>query len=304
MTYWILSSHADLWSEPVSGADPKHRQTQLLFAEKVKLLKKDGPWAYVEAIEQLQFTEQGWRGYLGWVLADDLRPVAQTVKDNLVMVVPGGCLQWRGTCLFLLLGTRLCGVAQAHGDWELLLPDGSVGWIAGDQVAPFPAVGWRASLIQLGRTFLGTPYLWGGRSPYLAQIARTGVDCSGFVNLLYRVYGTDLPRDAHDQFLYCQPCSAAELEPGDLVFTKPSTGARVDHVMLFLGEELLLEATRASGSVRTITFQEKLGIKRQEMQAGEVQISGTQAFGSYFQGRVTCGRVPRKIAEAGNFPPC
>ncbi|HHV53834.1 MAG TPA: hypothetical protein GXX55_00025 [Firmicutes bacterium] len=83
----------------------------------------------------------------------------------------------------------------------------------------------RASLVRTARRFLRLPYRWGGTSSF-------GLDCSGFVQLLYRLHGLFLPRDAHQQADYLRqrsgaapfglhpswPVRRADLLPGDLIF--------------------------------------------------------------------------------------
>lgn len=266
--YWICSSYANLRSVPVVGDDPAQQCTQLLFAEKVRLLKREGSWAFVEALEQLQASSEGWHGYYGWLPWEHIRPVLRNVEDTLVVAALRAVLHTDGTPHTLLLGTRLCGFKPLKEGWTIMLPDGRSGWISAKEVTASRRSNWREPLLQLGLSFLGSPYFWGGRSPYLSDLSGTGIDCSGLVNLLYRVYGIDLPRDAHDQFLHCPPLSAAELKPGDLVFTAPFDRTRVDHVMLFFQGEILLETTKMAGLARTITFQEKLGVSRQALALG------------------------------------
>lgn len=71
----------------------------------------------------------------------------------------------------------------------------------------------RAGLVATALRFLGVPYRWGGTSSF-------GIDCSGFVQLLYRLHGLYLPRDANQQAKYerMKPISRDELVPGDLLF--------------------------------------------------------------------------------------
>src|SRR5262249_23980249 len=98
--------------------------------------------------------------------------------------------------------------------------------------------GW--SLVERIRDLLGTPYLWGGRTPH-------GFDCSGLVQQLLAEQGIALPRDAHDQYLATRvDLGAKGPQGGDLVFFGRGRG-RMQHVALVLGDGYYVHAR---GSVR------------------------------------------------------
>ena len=50
----------------------------------------------------------------------------------------------------------------------------------------------KKDLVKLAYKFINTPYLWGGRTIF-------GIDCSGFTQLVYRLNGINIPRDAYQQ---------------------------------------------------------------------------------------------------------
>ena len=93
---------------------------------------------------------------------------------------------------------------------------------------------------KLAQKLLHTPYLWGGRSP-------GGMDCSGLVQVVAKVVGLPLPRDAYQQaeegrtlhFLH-------EVRAGDLAFFENEEG-RITHVGILLDQERIIHA---SGEVR------------------------------------------------------
>ena len=88
--------------------------------------------------------------------------------------------------------------------------------------------------------FLNTPYLWGGRSLF-------GIDCSGFVQQVYRYFNIVLPRDAYQQAeIGSDIAFLAESKCGDLAFFDNPAG-RITHVGILLSESQIIHA---SGKVR------------------------------------------------------
>jgi cell wall-associated NlpC family hydrolase len=83
-------------------------------------------------------------------------------------------------------------------------------------------------VLDVARTWLGVPYAFGGCS-------RRGVDCSCFVQLVYRALGVNLPRVASDQFNATARLSREDLVPGDLVFFANTYMPGISHVGIYIG---------------------------------------------------------------------
>lgn len=99
-------------------------------------------------------------------------------------------------------------------------------------------------VIETAYLFLNAPYLWGGRSPF-------GIDCSGFTQLVYKLNGYKIPRDASQQVELGAPLSfVEEAEPGDLAFFDNEAG-NIVHVGIILDNQQIIHA---SGSVRVDKF--------------------------------------------------
>ena len=98
----------------------------------------------------------------------------------------------------------------------------------------------KEKLVEIAFTYLNAPYLWGGRNPF-------GIDCSGFSQIVYKLGGHKIPRDAKDQALLGEPLSfIEEAEPGDLAFFDNAEGLIV-HVGILLENNFIIHA---SGKVR------------------------------------------------------
>ncbi len=110
------------------------------------------------------------------------------------------------------------------------------------------------SIVETAKKFLNVPYLWGGRSFF-------GIDCSGFTQLVYKVHGISLPRDAYQQAKEGRVLDfVEESKPGDLAFFENEEG-RIHHVGILLNPN---EIIHASGKVR-IDALDYSGIFNQEM---------------------------------------
>ena len=98
----------------------------------------------------------------------------------------------------------------------------------------------KAMMVDNAMLYLNTPYLWGGRTPF-------GIDCSGFTQMIYRLHGKEIPRDAYQQAEIGTTLSfIEESEAGDLAFFDNNEG-KIIHVGIILENNFIIHA---SGKVR------------------------------------------------------
>lgn len=99
-------------------------------------------------------------------------------------------IRFYNACLYLFLFTVLLSCA------------GSKGRVREKQVD---------TVIKTARTYMGTPYKWGGNT-------RSGLDCSGLTTNAYKSINVTIPRQSGQQFEYGMKVKVKDLQPGDLVF--------------------------------------------------------------------------------------
>jgi cell wall-associated NlpC family hydrolase len=94
---------------------------------------------------------------------------------------------------------------------------------------------------QTAARFLGTPYRFGGEGP-------AGIDCSSFVQQVFREHRIALPRTAREQNAVGSAVGDGELRKGDLVFFR-TYASYPSHVGIYLGEGKMIHASSARGKV-------------------------------------------------------
>jgi peptidoglycan DL-endopeptidase LytE len=126
-------------------------------------------------------------------------------------------------------------------------------------------------LVRVAKSFLGAKYKRGGNGI-------NGMDCSSFVQKVFRIFEVDLPRTAREQFQVGYEVTRNALQMGDLVFFKRSKAQRPTHVGIYIGNNQFVHA-----SVR----------KRQV----DVESLETRYFAARFIGAKRIGRVPEQFSR-------
>ena len=224
--------------------------SQLLNGWPVEVLLEDGRWRFVRLAD----------GYLGWVYGPYLAETPAPVPTHIVCE-PVSLLRAAPSAEALPINRILGGTAVAaemQGEWAQVtlagdptapLRPGLAGWVPTAELRslaelPADAAGRRAQIIADAVRFTGVPYLWGGGSAF-------GIDCSGYAQLLHRLAGVIIPRDADQQFDVAQPI-AEPFQPGDLLFfgEGAAEARKITHVAVSLGGWRILHSSRSRNGVQ------------------------------------------------------
>lgn len=204
--------------------EPNHKSelvTQLLFGEAFEILQKDKQWLYINLLHD---NYKGWMDYQTFEVID-FQEIKSYVDKTLLYLNSISCtVNYNNNYLNITKGACINLLADSN------LQELEV--ISGKQP--------KTKLIETAKSYLHTPYLWGGKTPF-------GIDCSGLTQMVYKLNGYNLPRDASEQGKLGEALSfIEESEPGDLAFFDNDAGL-ITHVGMILGNNYIIHA---SGKVR------------------------------------------------------
>jgi hypothetical protein len=209
------------------ASDKSEILSELLFGDLLQVIKADEKWVYIRSL---------YDDYPGWIdrkqyaflrpeEADDWKNQYVTGKgvtkleredgESPLFLLPGSSVPVKSGELFTVNGVRY------RSPENLLIPDRR---------------GFHNTLEEISRSFLNAPYLWGGRSAF-------GIDCSGFSQVVYKMLGVRIPRDAAQQAQHGELVHfLAGSRSGDLAFFDNAEG-RITHVGILLDNAHIIHSS-------------------------------------------------------------
>src|SRR6187402_419533 len=215
--------------------------SQVLFGEHFEILEQLKQWSKIK----LQYDD-----YEGWVDSKQYQIISESEYNQLskdATVLNADLLEYitgqNNMLLPIPIGSSLSFLNHADINTSNLNFEGTK--ISG--IKP------KNNLLNTAFMYLNAPYLWGGKTPF-------GIDCSGFTQMVYKLNGYHLLRDASQQSTQGDALSfIEESEPGDLAFFDNEEG-KIIHVGIIMENNYIIHA---SGKVR-IDRLDHLGIYNAE----------------------------------------
>ena len=218
--------------------EPSHRSemtSQMLFGETALIMEAKDEWRKVKGL---------YDGYEGWLTEHLIQPIDTTSALAPNHFVTTGLLN-PATLPDQLVNLPMGASLTGYDEETRLLWDGQHKYHGTFRNVTLPfsdEVFWNAI-----QPWMNAPYLWGGRT-------FMGVDCSGFVQTVFKVLGIPLLRDAYQQAT--QGIAIEDLviaQKGDVAFFENEAG-KITHVGIVLDGNKIIHA---SGKVRVDTLTDK-----------------------------------------------
>lgn len=226
-------------SEP---SDRSEIVTQLLFGEHIEIVERQNQWARIK----IQFDD-----YEGWVDSKQYQVISEAnykQLSNEAIILNADLIDYISAPENLLLPIPLGASLSFLNNSEINTSNFEFEGTKTSGVKP------KSALINTAFMYLNAPYLWGGKTPF-------GIDCSGFTQMVYKLNGYKIHRDASQQALDGESLSfIEESEAGDLAFFDNEEG-NIIHVGIIMDNNYIIHA---SGKVR-IDRLDHLGIYNPEL---------------------------------------
>ncbi len=214
-------------------SDRSEMVSQLLFGESYQVIDELKGWLLVKVLHD---------GYEGWMdkkqsLAPEFSQAVSEISGVIHVVAGTTAPAYRAGSENPVILCKGSVLPQLR-DKKFSL--GGQEYLFESATREIPESAQPGKILTTAMEYLYTPYLWGGRSPF-------GIDCSGFTQMVFRLCGIALKRDAA---LQCQEGEIIsfinEAQPGDLAFFENAAG-NITHTGILTGTGKIIHA---SGWVR------------------------------------------------------
>ncbi len=225
--------------------DKSEMVSQLLFGELVEIYqKKKKTWYKVVSTHD---------DYLGWVDVKHILKITENEFQELKNCT-SFALDWVNPASSGNLSLPICAGSNLHAFDGLTFKSPIGRFQYSGQIINSEQIEVNSELIcKLARQYLNAPYLWGGRSPF-------GIDCSGFTQVIFKMLGFDLPRDASQQVEMGEVVEFnVNTRIGDLAFFVNKEN-KIIHVGILMEDDKIIHA---SGWVKEDTL-DHFGIYNKE----------------------------------------
>ena len=112
----------------------------------------------------------------------------------------------------------------------------------------------RVDIVEYAKQFLGNKYVYGGSS------LTKGTDCSGFTMSVYKHFGISLSHSSRAQANEGKKITAADLQPGDLIFYGGSSGS-INHVAMYIGGGKVIHASSPKTGIKISNYTYRTPVK-------------------------------------------
>jgi cell wall-associated NlpC family hydrolase len=158
-----------------------------------------------------------------------------------------------GKIVAKLSKNQLVTVSSQSKGWAKVSTKGKTGYVSSKYIAPKAATvaksstapkpaaktaDYKAKAISVAKSNMGVKYKWAGNNP-------NGFDCSGLVTYSYGKAGVKLPRTAAE--MYNVGTKVTSYQPGDLLFFATSSGRKVTHVAIYIGNGQMIHSATSKG---------------------------------------------------------
>lgn len=224
-TYIVTTTTADILANPEDTQTISKNDSQLLFGEEFEVTEERGHWLYGTSVVD------GYEGHIHQSsLVKKIHGTTHFVDNTLTHIYPEPDFKTRPILDLSFLSRVVILDEEKNGFVET-----TNGWIFKDHLKPMTDMKNKDPL-ESARAFLGTPYIYGGRSSL-------GLDCAGLVQVCLFRNGAECPRDSNQQIEIGEPIDEADKQEGDLVFFP-------GHVVFLLENDKVLNATARTMDTR------------------------------------------------------